>query len=55
VAAGRSRFSIPVVTDHVWTSAWLAELFLGARLSIDDRRLEINGVGFWPGRDRAPD
>jgi RNA 3'-terminal phosphate cyclase (ATP) len=55
LAAGRSRFSIPVVTDHVLTSAWLAELFLGARLSIDDRRLEINGVGFWPDRGRALD
>jgi len=55
LAAGQSRFIIPVVTDHVLTSAWLAELFLGARLRIEGQRLEINGVGFWPDRGRAPD
>ena len=48
LAAGESRFIIPTVTDHVLTSAWLAELFLDARLRIDGQRLVINGVGFWP-------
>jgi RNA 3'-terminal phosphate cyclase (ATP) len=53
LAAGESRFIIPSVTDHVMTSAWLAELFLGARLKIDGQRLEIDGVGFWPKNKEA--
>lgn len=53
LASGESRFIIPAVTDHVLTSAWLAELFLGARLRIDGRRVAINGVGFWPNDNRT--
>jgi RNA 3'-terminal phosphate cyclase (ATP) len=53
LAAGESRFIIPTATDHVMTSAWLAELFLGARLKIDGQRLEIDGVGFWPKNKEA--
>ena len=53
LASGESRFIIPTVTDHVLTSAWLAELFLGAHVRIDGQRLVINGVGFWPNRDRT--
>jgi RNA 3'-terminal phosphate cyclase (ATP) len=48
LASGESRFLIPTVTDHVLTSAWLAELFLNARVVIDGRRLAIDGVGFRP-------
>ncbi len=48
LAAGESRFRIPTVTDHVLTSAWLAEEFLGAQVEIDGQRLTINGVGFLP-------
>jgi len=55
LAAGQSRFIIPVVTDHVLTSAWLAELFVGAQVRIEGQRLVITGVGFWPNRGRAPD
>jgi len=53
LAAGESRFIIPTVTDHVLTSAWLAQLFLDVRLSIDGQRLVIEGVGFWPNGDRG--
>jgi RNA 3'-terminal phosphate cyclase (ATP) len=53
LAAGESRFIIPTVTDHVLTSAWLADLFLGAQVTIDGQRLAIHGVGFWPNRDRT--
>jgi RNA 3'-terminal phosphate cyclase (ATP) len=53
LAAGESRFIIPTVTDHVLTSAWLAELFLGAQVKIESQRLIINGVGFWPDRSRT--
>lgn len=48
LASGESRFFIPTVTDHVLTSAWLAEEFLEARVDIDGQRLTITGVGFWP-------
>jgi RNA 3'-terminal phosphate cyclase (ATP) len=50
LAAGESRFIIPTVTDHVRTSAWLAEVFLDAHVCIDGQRLVIHGVGFWPNR-----
>ncbi len=48
LAEGESRFIIPIVTDHVRTSAWLAEVFLGAQVHIDGQRLAIHGIGFWP-------
>jgi len=51
LASGESRFVIPAITDHVLTSAWLAETFLGAHVQIDEQRLMIQGVGFWPDRD----
>ena len=51
LAEGESRFIIPTVTDHVLTTVWLAELFLGARHRIDGQRLVIHGVGFWPNRE----
>jgi RNA 3'-terminal phosphate cyclase len=53
LASGESRFIIPAVTDHVLTGAWLAEIFLGARVRIDGRRLAIDGVGFWLDRNCA--
>lgn len=53
LAEGESRFLIPTVTDHVFTSAWLAETFLGAQVRIDGQRLVIRGVGFWPNRSRT--
>ena len=53
LAAGESRFSIPTVTEHVGTSAWLAKMFLGAEVRAD-RRLSITGVGFHPMSDDAP-
>lgn len=52
LASGESRFIIPVLTDHVLTSAWLAETFLDARVQIDGHRLTINGAGFRPNGDR---
>lgn len=46
LAEGESRFIIPTITDHVLTSAWLAETFLGAQVRIDGQRLVIRGAGF---------
>jgi RNA 3'-terminal phosphate cyclase (ATP) len=53
LASGESRFVIPTVTDHVLTSAWLAETFLGAHVRFDGRHLAIQGVELWPNRDHA--
>lgn len=49
LAAGESRFRIPMPTDHVLTNAWLAELFLGAAVTLQDRTLSVTGVGYQPG------
>jgi len=46
LAQGESRFVIPHVTDHVQTSAWLANLFLGAHVHIHDHEMTIQGSGF---------
>lgn len=46
LAAGESRFSIPGLTDHIQSGAWLSREFLGAEVRIEGRRLIIKGVGF---------
>lgn len=46
LAKGDSRFIIPQVTDHVHTSAWLADLFLGAKVHIKDQTMTIQGRSF---------
>jgi RNA 3'-terminal phosphate cyclase (ATP) len=46
LAKGESRFIIPEVTDHVQTSAWLANLFLGAKVDIEDHTITIQGSAF---------
>lgn len=48
LAPGTSRIVIPEVTDHVRTSAWLAEVFLGATVQVVDGRMKIIGAGFSP-------
>ncbi len=50
LAQGTSRFLIPEVTDHVRTSAWLSEFFLGATVQVMDGKMEIIGAGFSPSR-----
>lgn len=46
LAEGRSRFRIPFVTEHLQSCAWLAEMFLGAKVQLDERMLTIEGVGY---------
>ena len=46
LAGGTSRFLIPQLTDHVQTGAWLAKLFFGAEVTMDNHHLEIQGVGW---------
>ena len=46
LAEGQSRFRIPEITDHLESCAWLAGLFLNARITIDGHNLTIDGVGY---------
>jgi RNA 3'-terminal phosphate cyclase (ATP) len=46
LAEGETRFKIPSATDHVLTSAWLAESFLDAQVKIEGQRMIIDGSGF---------
>lgn len=46
LAKGESRFVIPSITEHVQTSAWLAELILGARVKIENQHISVTGMGF---------
>ena len=48
LAKGESRFIIPSITNHVQTSAWLAELILGAKVTIEKQRVSVRGIGFYP-------
>jgi len=50
LAEGTNGIRIPVVTDHVASNRWLVERILGARTSLKDHLLEIEGVGFRPGQ-----
>ncbi|UCE62943.1 MAG: RNA 3'-phosphate cyclase [Nitrospirota bacterium] len=48
LAKGESQFIIPSITEHVQTSAWLAELILGAKVTIKNQRVSVKGIGFCP-------
>lgn len=50
LADGESRCKIPFTTDHVLTSAWMAELFLEARVKIEGQRMVIHGSGLRRGK-----
>ena len=44
LAAGRSSYIVPALTEHVVTNLWLAEQF-GAKVGGERRRLEVEGIG----------
>jgi RNA 3'-terminal phosphate cyclase (ATP) len=46
LASGKSLFRIPRVSDHIQSSAWLSEEFLGAKISIARNELAVKGIGF---------
>lgn len=45
LAAGESTYRAPVVTEHVSTGAWLAELFLGAEVRAEGATVRVRGAG----------
>ncbi len=46
LAAGTTQFLVPEVTDHLDTSLWLVQELAGAEVSLTDRRVRINGIGY---------
>lgn len=46
LAEGESRFRLSEPTDHVLSSAWLAEEFLGAKVIVEGQDLIVRGAGF---------
>ena len=48
LAAGESRFRIPQLTEHMESNAWLAQVFLGAEITIAGQVLSITGAGGRP-------
>lgn len=46
LAGGVSRVRVPMMTDHVQSSAWLARVIVGADIEIKDHWLTITGIGF---------
>ncbi len=46
LAEGVSRYRIPRMTDHVEARLWLVEEILGAKTSVKDNMVRIDGIGF---------
>jgi RNA 3'-terminal phosphate cyclase (ATP) len=44
LAHGSSHYRVPQVTDHVLSNIWMVRQF-GAKVSVDDKRIEIEGTG----------
>jgi len=45
LAAGRSRYRIPEVTDHIRSNLWLVEELLGASSKLEGNLLTVDGTG----------
>ncbi len=46
LAAGKSEFIIPYVSEHVEARMWLAEMIIGATTEVFNNSLRIKGTGF---------
>jgi RNA 3'-terminal phosphate cyclase (ATP) len=53
LAAGRTEYLIPRVTDHIEANLWLVEKILGAKVKLKENRLQIEGIGFEASRNKA--
>ena len=54
LAEGITRYTVPRITEHVETNLWLIEEFLGARVGIKGKFIEIEGIGFGRGLLSCP-
>ncbi len=48
LAAGETRYRIPMMTDHVESNLWLVETMLGARTAREGNIIAIEGIGLNP-------
>lgn len=48
LAEGQSWLIIPCASDHVLTNAWLAGVFLGAKVVVQSHTVSIAGIGYQP-------
>ncbi len=46
LASGESRFRIPRLSEHIESSAWLSEEFLGAEVRAQGHKLTVKGAAF---------
>jgi RNA 3'-terminal phosphate cyclase (ATP) len=46
LAAGRTEYVIPRMTDHVASNLWLVEKMLGAKSKLEGNLLRIDGIGY---------
>jgi RNA 3'-terminal phosphate cyclase (ATP) len=48
LAAGETRYRIPMMTDHVESNLWLVETMLGARTAREGNLITVEGIGLKP-------
>ncbi len=53
LAAGETRYRIPMMTDHVESNLWLVETILGARTAREGNVVSIEGIGLGPPAGRG--
>lgn len=56
LARGTSSFRFSSMTDHIKSAIWLAREMVGAEISVQGNRIEIQGVGFtnrWTGNQKS--
>jgi RNA 3'-terminal phosphate cyclase (ATP) len=46
LARGKTEYTIPGITDHVRSNLWLVEKMLGAKTSLTETTVSIEGIGF---------
>jgi RNA 3'-terminal phosphate cyclase (ATP) len=48
LAAGRTEYLVPQVTEHVMSNLWLVDEILGAKTELEGNHLKIEGIGLRP-------
>lgn len=46
LAKGTSRYRVPMVTEHLETNLWLVASLLGAQVSLQERTVTVEGIGY---------
>jgi RNA 3'-terminal phosphate cyclase (ATP) len=53
LAAGETRYRIPMLTDHVESNLWLVETMLGVRTAREGNVIAVGGIGLAPQGDEG--